>query len=378
MKGIIYLGAAVALLRSAAAFLPTNHDKYENQDQLVIQPAKGINKAAVTVAASTENIEAGIPAQTIAPKFPQSHDVPSQNSGQIPSHYDTTLHPQQPPKLNFTIGSISSQWAIAYTPYTSTLSCLSASSIRSDVATIARKSFTSIRLYSIDCSALRHVGHAARTHGLRIIIGIQLDEGLADAEIQLSEMIDWAGNNSNWDLIEMIVIGNEAIFNEHLSATALASFISKSRTSLRAAGFSGPVTTTEPLDILHQHRNTLCPTLDVAAANIHPFFHASVSAESAGAYVMSELRHLQAMCPQGLTAVNLETGWPSKGWPNGVAVPGYLEQWMAVAGILKEAGGASVFLGFANDEWKDEGEFGVERSWGCAHVFGEEGGAAVG
>ena len=46
---------------------------------------------------------------------------------------------------------------------------------------------------------------------------------------------------------------------------------------------------------------------------------------------------------------------------------------MAVAGILKEAGGVSVFLGFGDEGWKDEGQFGVEGSWGCAHVFGEEG-----
>lgn len=73
-------------------------------------------------------------------------------------------------------------------------------------------------------------------------------------------------------------------------------------------------------------------------------------------------------------AVNLETGWPRRGAAHGEAVPGFLEQWMAVAGIMEEAGGVSVFLGFADEGWKDEGEFGVEGSWGCGHVFGEVGG----
>lgn len=370
MKGIIYLGAAVALLRSAAAFLPTNHDDYDNQDQLVFQPANGVNKAGNTPAASTKHIEAEMPAQRFASNSPQLHSAPSQNPNQISS-----LHPSELQRSDFSIGSASSQWAITYTPYTNTLSCLSASSMCSDVATIARKGFTSIRLYSIDCSALRHVGRAARTHGLKIILGIHIDQGLADAETQLSEIIDWAaGDNANWDLIEMIVVGNEAIFNEYISPTALASFISTSRHALRKQGFPGPVTTTEPLDILRQHAHTLCPALDVAAANIQPFFHPSVDADSAGEYVRSELDRLGALCPQGLKAVNLETGWPSRGWPNGAAVPGYLEQWIAVVGILKEAGGLSVFLGFGDEGWKDEGQFGVERSWGCAHVFGEEGG----
>ena len=373
MKGIIYLGAAVALLRSVAAFLPTNHDDYDDQDQVILQPAKGLNKAASTLAESTEHIEAAIPAQRFASNSPRPHDTPSQNPGQSPSPHDTTLHPSQPQTSNFTIGSASSQWAIAYTPYTSTLSCLSASSIRSDVATIARKGFTSIRLYSIDCSALRHVGHAARTHGLKLIIGIPIDDGLADAETQLSELIAWAGTpaDNQWSLIELIVVGNEAIFNTHATASALATFINTSRATLRAAGYAGPVTTTEPLSILAQHRRTLCPALDLAAATIQPFFHPSVPASAAGAYVRSELARLAAVCP-GLPAVCLETGWPSRGRPNGAAVPGYLEQWMAVAGIMAEgAGGRSVVLGFGDEGWRDEGEFGVEGSWGCGHVFGE-------
>lgn len=380
MKGIIYLGAAIALLRCTAAFLPTNHKTYDDQDQLIFQPAKEVNKAADSLAASAKPIDAGVQAQRLHANSPQLHDKSSEDPSQIPPPLDTALRPPLPQKPDFTVGTITSQWAITYTPYTSTLSCLSAASIRSDVATIARKGFTSIRLYSIDCSALRHVGNAARTHDLKMIIGVQLDEGLADVETQLSEIITWAGNTGNgrWDLIEMVVIGNEAIFNDHLSPSALASFISNSRTSLRAAGFPGPVTTTEPLDILLQHRHILCPTLDVAAANIQPFFHASVDADSAALYVRSQLLRLQAMCPQPLQAVNLETGWPSRGYPHGAAVPGYLEQWMAVAGIMKEAGGVSVFLGFGDDGWKDEGEFGVERSWGCGHVFGEEGDGGVG
>ena len=44
---------------------------------------------------------------------------------------------------------------------------------------------------------------------------------------------------------------------------------------------------------------------------------------------------------------------------------------MAVAGIMERAGGKSVVLGFRDEGWKDEGVFGVESSWGCAHVFGE-------
>ncbi len=78
---------------------------------------------------------------------------------------------------------------------------------------------------------------------------------------------------------------------------------------------------------------------------------------------------LEGVCP-GLQGVNLETGWPRGGRRNGVAVPGVWEQGVAVGGILGGSGGRSVVLGFGDDGWKDEGEFGVERSWGCGHLFG--------
>ena len=82
-----------------------------------------------------------------------------------------------------------------------------------------------------------------------------------------------------------------------------------------------------------------------------------------------ELDRLEELC-EGMQGVNLETGWPKQGIANREAVPGVLEQWVAVAGIQKAAGGRSAFLGYADDGWKDEGEFGVETSWGCAHIFG--------
>lgn len=384
MKGIIYLGAAVALLRSAAAFLPNNNDQHDIHDQLVFEPAKGANRAINAPAVSTEYVDAGIPTQ-------RSHGVPPPSLEQTPPLKDVNLTPHLPPhqRPNFTIGSPTSQWAITYTPYTSTLSCVSPSTIRSDIATIARKGFTSIRLYSIDCSALRHIGHAALTHGLKMIIGIPLDDGFADAETQLSDLISWASNsnsttnsNSNtdtssrWDLIEMVVIGNEAIFNNQTTAPALAAFITTTRTTLRSTNYAGPITTTEPLPILTQHLTTLCPTLDIAAANIQPFFHSSVTASTAGAFVASELARLATLCPGPLSALNLETGWPSRGRANGDAVPGSLEQWTAVAGIMESAGGRSVVLGFGDEGWRDGGEFGVERSWGCGHVFGGGGGLA--
>ena len=75
------------------------------------------------------------------------------------------------------------------------------------------------------------------------------------------------------------------------------------------------------------------------------------------------------MCPGKSEAFNLETGWPHQGSVNGMAVPGKEEQQKAIESIREKAGGKSTFFSFVDDLWKAEGEFGVERSWGCSHLF---------
>lgn len=226
-----------------------------------------------------------------------------------------------------------------------------------DIALIAAKGFTSIRLYSTDCSGLNHVGAAVKSHGLKLVLGIYVsDSGIAEAETQIDDIITWT--DGDWAHVEMIVVGNEALFNEYCTPPALVDFIKRAKSAFSRAGYSGPITTTEPISILKEHAADLCPILDVVAANIHPFFNSDVTADSAGDFVAKELQNLQAICP-GLVSYNLETGWPSAGNPNGAAVPGIKEQQAAILSIEKAAASNSVFFSFVDDGWKEGGEFGV-------------------
>lgn len=168
----------------------------------------------------------------------------------------------------------------------------------------------------------------------------------------------------------MIVVGNEAVFNNFCTAEGLAAFVIEAKSAFRTAGFTGPVTTTETIEVLSEHKSTLCPVCDVAAANIHPFFNGDVAAEQAGEFVAAQLERLEQTCPGKEAYYNLETGWPSKGSPNGAAVPGSWEQKAAIEGIKGAAGGKSAFFSFVDDLWKEEGEWGVERSFGCGQLFG--------
>ncbi len=259
---------------------------------------------------------------------------------------------------------------MTYSPYNHDGTCKSSSSVSSDISSIASKGFTSIRLYSTDCSGLSSVGTAASFHNISLVLGIYIPHtGISNARAQIGEITSWATSSNSWASVEMIVVGNEAVFNNFCSASDLARFITDARSAFTKAGYSGPVTTTEPLSIIVQHATTLCPVLDLAAANIHPFFNSAIDASRAGAFVASELVILAKICP-GLEAYNLETGWPSAGEANGAAVPGKKEQEVAVRGIVASAGGRSAVFSFVDDLWKEEGDFGVERSWGAGHLFG--------
>ncbi|KAF2093135.1 glycoside hydrolase [Rhizodiscina lignyota] len=258
---------------------------------------------------------------------------------------------------------------MSYTPYTTTGACKTADEVNSDIAQIASIGFSSVRLYATDCSGLPNVGGACKNHGLKLIAGIFIDEsGISKASEQVSDITSW-GNQGNWDTIEMIVIGNEAIFNNYCTAEELAGFITSTKETLKSAGYTGPCTTTEPLGTLMANKGAICGVVDVVAANIQPFFNAAVSASDAGSFVASQLELTGEQCP-GKTAYNLECGWPSNGSPNGEAVPGPEQQKEAIGGVLgSSAASHTVIFSFENDAWKGSGDYGVEPYFGCADIL---------
>lgn len=238
---------------------------------------------------------------------------------------------------------------------------------------IAALGFTTIRLHNHDCSILTKLASAPeiQTSSIRLILGIHIDEtGLNAAVPLVDEVVAWVEEDkTRWHAVELVVIGEESIYNGYSSAKELAGFMAKTRRTFRDAGYTGPLTTTEPLHVLYDSAAILCPTLDILASNIHPFFNPDVTARDAGEFVKESLKVLEGICP-GLRGVNLETGWPHNGISNGDAVPSRANQAVAVKSIMKEAGGRSVVLGFGDDGWMEEGEFGVEASWGCDGLFG--------
>jgi len=254
---------------------------------------------------------------------------------------------------------------MTYSPYTSSGGCKDADTVASDIAAIAGKGFSTVRVYSTDCSTLANVGSAARTNNLKLILGVFISStGISGAAGQVSDIVQWA----QWDLVELVVVGNEAVFNNYCTASALAGFVSSVKSTIGAAGYTGPVTTTEPIETWLSSGTAFCGVVDVVAANLYAFFNAETTADQAGPFIQSEISELEGIC-SGKDVYVMETGWPHAGNCNGAACPSTENQSTAINSIKSVVGAKVVFFSYEDDAWKVPGEFGVEQYWGCADVF---------
>lgn len=256
---------------------------------------------------------------------------------------------------------------MTYSPYTSSGGCKDAGTVASDLAVIAQKGFSSVRIYSTDCSALENVGTAARNNGLKIILGVWISNtGISGAQGQISDIISWG----QFDLVELIVVGNEAVFNGYCTASELAGFVSSSASSFKSAGYTGLVTLTEPLSVWQESgaASAFLGAVDVCGANLYAFFNADVTADKAGSFIQSEIDLMNGICGDKAVYV-LESGWPHSGNCNGAACPSPENQATALKGIQNTVGAQVVFLSFEDEPWKAPGQFDVEQYWGCADVF---------
>ncbi|KAJ5971354.1 uncharacterized protein N7479_001272 [Penicillium vulpinum] len=319
-------------------------------------PTNGLASTTAAVVPTVVATTTAVPTSTAVP-------VSSSSSSSASS---TTSAVSKPKATGIPTDLGEGQWGMTYSPYTDGGECKTKQEVLNDLTVIKGKGFNLIRVYSTDCSGLEFIGDACKELKLTIIMGVFIDgSGISGAQEQVTEISKWA----EWDMVELIVVGNEAIQSGVIDAANLASFIQSSSASFKAAGYTGLITTTEPINVWQQHgAGALCGAVDIVGANIHPFFNADVTAEKAGEFTKGEFEELERICG-GKDVINLETGWPNAGSPNGAAIPGTAQQAVAIKSIVKAVGSKSIFFSYSDDTWKNPGEFNVEQHWGCSGVF---------
>lgn len=206
---------------------------------------------------------------------------------------------------------------IDYTPINTQFpACLenppSQNNVTRDVAVLSQLTNT-IRLYGTDCNQTEMLVHAVDRLGMndtiKIWMGVWQDNNDTTNARQLSQMYDIL-DTYGASPFKGVIVANEILFREQMTATQLGNLLSEVRTNLTAKGMSLPIATS---DLGDDWTAELAAQSDYVMSNIHPFF-GGVNAKDAAAWTWSFWdTHDLGFNTDLSKNIIAETGWPSQG-----------------------------------------------------------------
>ncbi|MDR1727434.1 MAG: hypothetical protein LBT74_05845 [Acidobacteriota bacterium] len=263
-------------------------------------------------------------------------------------------HPKADPRLS-----------ICFSPYTNGLSPEDDSEVPVEEMRrqldLLRPYVDTIRMFGVSGTLEKAYRMAKEEYGLRVIAGAWFDKSYGEEKIhaELDKLIDLA----NKGYVDVAVVGSETLHRGDFSASELAGYIGRVRRGIKDGGI--PVGTSDTVESWLGNPS-LVQASDVVLVTIYPFF-SNVPAARGLSHVKSAYAQVEKAAA-GRPVIVSESGWPTEGGAEGLAVPG-----MANAKRLFEdtyswsrANDVEVVMFSAMDEaWKVEGASGdVGRHWG--------------
>ncbi|VEU20457.1 DEKNAAC101313 [Brettanomyces naardenensis] len=245
---------------------------------------------------------------------------------------------------------------ITYSPYTSTGDCKSTEEVASDLAQLA--DYDLIRLYGVDCNQVGNVlqGKAANQ---TLFLGIFY---VNDIEGGVQTIADAIQQYGSWDDVDTVSVGNELVNDGEATVAQIGQYIDTARAALTGAGYTGPVVSVDTHVAIIANPG-LCALSDYIAFNAHAYFDGNVVASDAGKWLLGNIQEVSSICGGKRTAV-VESGWPTQGSVNGLAVPSKENQQAALSSIAGACGNDTIAFTAFDDLWKAPGPQGVEQYWG--------------
>lgn len=237
---------------------------------------------------------------------------------------------------------------VAYSPKKKGGTCKTAAEIADDFALFA-KDYGTVRIYGVDCDQVASAYQAAKKYDKKLMLGIW---DLENLEQSVQTIIK--GIKGDWDIVDMISIGNERVNRGESQAGEVVRAVNSGRAILRKEGYNGPVTTVDTQNAVMDHPE-LCGASDVCTVNIHPFFSEHTSADQAGAFVIDAIAQIRGKLANSAQRIVVsECGWPWKGTAHGASVPSLDNQAKAIDNVIKavsDPGDLILFEAF-NSLWK--------------------------
>ncbi|KAL8973360.1 MAG: hypothetical protein Q9183_000053, partial [Haloplaca sp. 2 TL-2023] len=214
-----------------------------------------------------------------------------------------------------------------------------------------------IRLYGTDCDQVSNVLAATKESSVKLFLGI-----FDLAQVQKESDIISKAVNGDWSKISVISVGNEMV-NQGTDPGTVIGAIGQARSALKSSGYNGAVVTVDTMVAMTDHPE-ICKASDFCAINCHAFFDGKTPAEKSGEFVKGWVDSIGEAT--GKTVVVTETGWPTQGDTNNVAVPSQSNHRAALQSIQDALPTNVIYFSAYNEMWKKNrpGTFNAEQFWG--------------
>ena len=215
-----------------------------------------------------------------------------------------------------------------------------------------------IRSYS--SVGLEELPDIARKYGLKMWLGawVSSDAKLTKKEIETTIALAKA----NKDIIETIVVGNEALLRRDVSATQLVGYINEVKKALPDM----VITYADVWEFWNKHPE-VAPSVDRVTIHILPYWEDKpIGVDRALLHVKNIRDEMIQKIPDKEIVIG-ETGWPSEGRMRESAYPSAVNQAIFTRGFVKmaeEGGWKYNFIEAFDQPWKRLSEGAVGGFWG--------------
>ncbi|UXZ47400.1 glycosyltransferase [Pseudomonas soli] len=226
--------------------------------------------------------------------------------------------------------------------------------IRQDLEQL-NKLTDNVRIYTVE-GTQAEVPRLAEELGLRVTLGIWISNDQERNEREIEKAIGLANTSRS---VVRVVVGNEALFREEVTAEQLIGYLDRVRAAVKV-----PVTTSEQWHIWKEHPE-LAKHVDLIAAHILPYWE-FVPMKNSVQFVLDRARELRKQFPRKPLLLS-EVGWPSNGRMRGGADATQADQAIYLRTLVNTLNrrGYNYFVIEAYDQpWKASDEGSVGAYWG--------------
>ena len=230
--------------------------------------------------------------------------------------------------------------------------------IRADIEMLSEHT-NRLRTYSVKGS-LGDIPGIAQDYGVTVTLGIWLDKDMAANDAEIARAIGIVNSVRN---IDLVVVGNEALFRGDVTPEQMIEYIERVRAAVKVR-----VTTAEPWHVWLKYPE-IASHEKVIAAHVLLFWE-KVPANKAVKDTLDRARELRKAYPKKRLLL-AEVGWPSHGRPQGAADATPAVQAIYLRAMLDKlnSGGYEYFVIEAFDQtWKTGDEGDVGAYWGVYDV----------